>query len=496
MEHLEKQSPGSPAPSSKARPLCVDLDGTLIRSDSLFEAVCAVLRHNFLDIFRLPLWLSRGMSFFKSQCFSRSEIDIARLPYNVELLETLRAEQKRGRKLVLATGTHQDFAAKVAEHLGLFAEVIASDSQRNLVGSAKAEELVTRYGDRGFDYVGDSRMDLQVWKHASRAWVVGSERSLIEAAERQAPLEKRFESGAAGLKVYVKALRVHQWAKNVLIFLPTLLSVHFTDPKNWLLCLAAFFSYSLISSSVYILNDLLDIEADRRHPDKQHRPFAAGTLSIARGLLLVPILLALGLGIGYMLSLGYFLLVLGYFAMTCLYSLRLKQIVMADVITLSLLYTWRVLAGGVVTETHISEWFLTFALFFFLSLAALKRCSELILMEQNAEKKSSRRGYLVSDLPLLMAVGVANGYLSVLVLALYINDPKVSSQMRFPAALWMLCPIMLYWISRLWFKAHRGAMHTDPLVFALKDRKSYLIFFIAGALWLLARRPIFLTFTF
>lgn len=500
MDREQLSSPSDNAPPNKeaGRPLCVDLDGTLIRSDSLFEATCAVLRRNFFDIVRLPLWLSRGMAYFKTQVFERAqgEIDIQYLPYNQELLEALKAEHRRGRRLVLASGTEAGFAAQVAAHLGIFSEVLGSDAQQNLIGSVKADELVRRYGEQGFDYVGDSRLDLAVWKRAKSAWVVSGDKTFVQAAERMAPLEKRFTPATAQLKVYMKALRVHQWAKNVLIFLPTLLSDHITNPGHWLLCILAFISYSLISSSVYILNDLLDIEADRRHPDKRRRPFAAGTLSIAKGLLLVPLLLTGGLTLGYLLSLPYFLLVLGYFAMTCLYSLRVKQIVMADVITLALLYTWRVLAGGVVTDTHISEWFLTFALFFFLSLAALKRCSELILMEQNAEKKSSRRGYLVSDLPLIMAVGVANGYLSVLVLALYINDPKVAAHMRFPATVWMLCPIMLYWISRLWFKAYRGDMHTDPLVFALRDRKSYLIFFIAGALWLLARGPIFLTFTF
>ncbi len=489
---VEKIAP--PVDFKGQRPLCVDLDGTLIRSDSLFEGIAAVMRRNIFDIARFPFWFSKGMAAFKSEVFQRADIDVSRLPYHEDLLEALRSEHKRGRPLVLASGTQQVFAEKVAAHLGIFSDVIASNASINLIGSAKAGELARRYGERGFDYVGDSRFDLAVWQKAATAWVVSGDRSLAQAAERQAPLEKRFDSKKAGLKVYAKALRVHQWAKNLLIFLPTLLSDHIGNPMHWIYCIFAFISYSFISSSVYILNDLLDIEADRRHPDNRKRPFAAGTLSIARGLLLLPLLLFAGLGIGFALSTPYFLVILGYFAMTCLYSLRIKQMVMADVIMLALLYTWRVLAGGVVTSTHISEWFLTFALFFFLSLAALKRCSELILMEQNSQQKNSRRAYLVSDLPLLVAVGVANGYLSVLVLALYINDPKVSSHMRFPAALWMLCPILLYWISRLWFKAYRGVMHTDPLVFALKDRSSYIIAIVVGVLWFLARGPLFLTF--
>jgi 4-hydroxybenzoate polyprenyltransferase len=240
----------------------------------------------------------------------------------------------------------------------------------------------------------------------------------------------------------------------------------------------------------------LDIEADRRHPDNRKRPFAAGTLSIITGWSLAPLLLLGGLGLGLYISFNYFLVVLGYFAMTCLYSLKLKQLAIADIIVLALLYTWRVLAGGVATETIITEWFMTFALFFFLSLATLKRCSELILMEQNQEKKNKRRGYMVADLPLLLGFGVASSYLSVLVMALYLNDNRVVVQLRYPEALWTLCPILLYWTSRLWLMAYRGRMTTDPLVFALRDRTSYVIVLSAGLLWLLARGPLFLAFAF
>jgi 4-hydroxybenzoate polyprenyltransferase/phosphoserine phosphatase len=480
----------------KLRPLCVDMDGTLLCSDSLMEAICAILRRNFFDILRLPFWLSRGKTYFKARVYDRVDIDVSRLPFRLDLLESLRIEQKRGRKLVLATGAEQSFARRVADQLGIFSEVYGSDKDTNLVGAAKARRLVERFGDKGFDYVGDSRVDLAVWKHAHTAWIVSSDHSLLHAAERVIPLEKRFEKPGLRLKVLVKALRVHQWSKNFLIFLPMLLSGHYLNLWQWMHCVLAFFSYSFIASSVYILNDLLDIEADRRHPDNRKRPFAAGTMSIGKGVLLAPLLLASGLSIGAWLSAVYFWVVTGYFVMTCLYSLRLKQVVMADIIVLSILYTWRVLAGGVATSIVISEWFLTFALFFFLSLALLKRCSELILMEQNNQKKNVRRGYLVADLPLLVSVGVANGYLSVLVLALYINDPKVASHMRYPQALWILCPMLLYWISRMWLKAYRGAMPTDPLVFALRDKTSYVIAFLTGVLWLSARAFQFIAFTF
>jgi 4-hydroxybenzoate polyprenyltransferase len=244
------------------------------------------------------------------------------------------------------------------------------------------------------------------------------------------------------------------------------------------------------------LNDLLDIESDRRHPDNRRRAFAAGDLSILKGLLLTPLLLSTGLAIGCMLSWDYFFVVVGYFVLTCLYSIRLKRIVMADIIVLSLLYTWRVFAGGIATETILTEWFLTFDMFFFLSLATMKRCSELILTDQTKQEENKRRGYLVSDLPLLVSVGMSSAFLSVLVLALYLNDHRVANALRYPEALWILCPLLLFWICRIWFKTYRGQMPTDPLVFALKDRASYFVAIITGMLWILARGTSFIPFKF
>ena len=477
-------------------PLCVDLDGTLLRSDSLYEALFDLVRRKLYLIFFLPFWLRLGKAYFKRRVYELSDLDVSRLPYREELLTALKAEKARGRRLILVTGCHHVLARKIAEHLGFFDETFATAGTLNLVGEAKADFLVQRFGVRGFDYVGNSRADLEVWKQAASAWVVSPKRSLLAAAERCAPIAKSFQEHPAWLPVLAKALRVHHWSKNFLLFLPLLLSESILERALWGRCLLAFFSYSFISSSVYILNDLLDIEADRRHPDNRKRPFAAGTLSIPAGLVLAPFLLSLGLGMAWKLSLAYFAVLLGYFLLTSLYSFRIKQMVMADIICLATLYTWRIWAGGVVTGIPISEWFLIFSLFFFMSLAFLKRCAELIVMEQTQQKKNSRRAYLVSDLPLLIGVGLSNAYLSVLVLALYIHDPKVAQQMRYPDLLWALCPLLLYWVSRVWLKAYRGVMHTDPLVFALRDKASYLLAFLAGALWLFARGTLFSAFSF
>lgn len=478
------------------RPLVVDLDGSLLKSDSLLEAICAVVRRNFFDSFRMPFWLLKGVAYFKDRVFALTDSDVARLPYHGELLEALRLEKKLGRKLVLATGAQNDFAKRVADHLEIFSDSYGSSAHINFTGSTKAAKLVELFGAKGFDYVGNSRVDLAVWKHAAHAWVVSDSRAFTKEVKSLLTVDREFRNGPPGIRVYAKALRIHQWAKNGLIFLPTFLSHQYFDGYLWFLNILAFASFSCIASSVYLLNDLLDIESDRRHPDNRKRPFAAGDLSIISGWSLAPLLLLFGLGIGLYISLNYFLVVLGYFIMTCLYSLRLKQVVLADVVVLAMLYTWRVLAGGVASETSVSQWFLTYALFFFLSLALLKRCSELILVEQNHAQPSKRRGYMVSDMPLLLSFGVASGYLSVLVLALYLNDPRVAAQLHNPEALWALCPILIYWLSRLWLKAYRGKMTTDPLIFALKDRTSYLIAILTGMLWLVARGLPFLAFAF
>lgn len=477
----------------KKRPLCVDLDGSLIKSDSLEEAACAALRRNLFDLFRFPLWLQRGLPLLKREIYLRSDTDPSRLPYNTELLDALQLEKANGRRLVLATGARLEFARKVNDHLGLFDDVHATTDDVNLTGKNKANRLAEHYPE--FDYVGNGRIDLEVWKKAKGAWVVGSSK-LAREAEKLCPVERRFDPPRITFKVLRKALRVHQWAKNALIFLPMFLSHNYDGGWYWMRCIIAFFSFSCISSAVYLFNDLLDIESDRRHPDNRRRAFAAGDLSILKGLLLTPLLIGSGLALGFFLSWEYFFVVIGYFVLTSLYSVRLKRIVMADIIVLALLYTSRVFAGGIATETMLTEWLLTFLLFFFLSLATMKRCSELILTEQTKEKENKRRGYLVGDLPLLISVGMSSAFLSVLVLALYLNDHRVSGDLRYPEAMWVLCPLLLYWICRIWFKTYRGQMHTDPLVFALRDKASYLVAMITGLLWILARGSSFIPFKF
>ena len=467
-------------PASKATPpLCVDLDGTLIKSDVLLESLLLLLKRNPLYLFCVPIWLLRGKAALKAQIASRVSIDPAALPYNREFVEWLRAERASGRSLWLCTAANERLAAGIAAHVGLFDGVLASDAATNLAGAAKAEQLVSRFGEGGFDYCGNEQRDLAVWRRARGAIVVRGSRGLERAASAHTAVLHTFPAKAGTARAAIKALRPHQWAKNVLILVP-LLAAHVHDLTRAAQTVLALVSFCLCASSVYVLNDLLDLPADRAHPRKSRRPFASGDLSIATGLMMAPALLAVGVLLAALLP-GKFQLVFGaYYVVTTSYSFALKGIVLVDALLLASLYTLRIIAGAAATEVPLSFWLLLFAVFLFLSLAFVKRFAELDALRRQQRLRAAGRGYHVEDLPLLQSLGTASGYLSVLVLALYINSPEIQALYHHPKFIWMLCVLMLYWISRVWMKAQRGRMHDDPVVFALKDRVSLAVGLLAA----------------
>lgn len=455
-------------------PLCVDLDGTLIRSDLLFESALSLLRRNPLYLFALLLWLLRGRARLKREIAARAEIDTATLPYDEAFVDWLRAQDAL-RPRVLCTASDAALAQGVADHLGLFDTVLASDGVRNLAGRSKGEALRERYGERGFDYAGNEFRDLEVWKHARRAIVVNAAAGLPRAAAACCEVERVFEAPRRGLRVWLKALRLHQWLKNLLVFLPLFTAHRVLEAVPALHCIVAFFAFGLCASGVYVLNDLLDLDADRRHPRKRLRPFAAGALPLWTGLALAPVLAAAGLALALAVSLPFAATLLTYYLLTLAYSLRLKRIVMLDVVVLAALYTLRIIGGAVVIGGGLSFWLLAFSMFLFLSLAMLKRYTELRSMLGSGKTAASGRGYAVDDIALIQSLGGASGYMSVLVLALYINSTASEALYRHQQVLWLLCPLLLYWISRVWLIAHRGQMHDDPVVFALVDRVSRVI---------------------
>lgn len=462
-------------------PLVIDLDGTLINSDMLHESTVGMLRQQPLAILKIPLWLTAGKAVLKRQLSQRCSFDAATLPYNEKLISWLRQQHAKGRRLILCTASDQAVADAIAMHLGLFDEVIASDGKTNLAGQKKAEALTTRFGEKGFDYAGNSVEDLAVWEKARRAIVVNASPALQSEAKAFVEIEEVFEPPLKGLGIWRKALRVHQWMKNLLLFVP-LFAAHRMSEAGALLELGlAFAAFSLCASAVYVANDLLDLESDRKHPRKSTRPFAAGRLPIWQGVLVAPLLLLASLGLASLVT-GHFLMwLLGYFFLTCLYSFKLKQVVLVDCLMLAVLYTLRIVAGAAAMEMILSFWLLAFSGFIFLSLAFVKRFAELQVQLLHGKHKAHGRGYFTDDAPLIQMLGVVAGYSAALVLALYLNSSDVLRLYAAPAWIWGCVPVMLFWVSWVWLQAHRGQMHDDPLVFAFKDKASLL----AGAVFAL-----------
>jgi len=460
--------------------LAVDLDGTLLRSDLLLESTLALLAERPWLLFAFPSWLWRGKAHLKWQIARRVELDIATLPWDERMLTLVRASVGE-REIVLCTASDEKLASAVAEHLGVFDLVLASDGQRNLSGRAKAEALVERYGHQGFDYAGNARVDLLVWASARQAIVVNASEGLAREAANVCPVETHLPAGGERIKNWMKALRLHQWLKNLLIFVPMLAAHRFMDPATVIAFSLGFLAFGLCASSVYLLNDLLDLTADRQHHTKHARPFAAGKLPLIHGMVASPLLTLTSFALAFWLS-PIFAALLGlYFLLTLAYSFRLKQRVMADVIVLAGLYTLRIIGGAVLLASAPSFWLLAFSMFLFLSLAMLKRYTELLKLATHGKNKSKGRGYHVDDLNLLQSMGAASGYQAVLVLALYINSSASELLYRHPQVLWLLCPLLLYWISRVWMIAHRGLMRDDPVIFAATDRTSQVIVLLCAA---------------
>ncbi|QEP45027.1 UbiA family prenyltransferase [Ectothiorhodospiraceae bacterium BW-2] len=459
--------------------MCVDLDGTLLHSDLLYESLLLLLKQNPLYLLLLPLWLLRGKAALKGEIARRITLNPATLPYNQALIAWLK-EQPGERWL--ATATHQSLAQPIADYLGLFHGVIASDDQQNLSGKHKADRLIEQFGAQQFIYCGNATVDMAIWRHSAAAVVVNGTDSLTEQARAITPVSHTFPRRHGLVKPLLKALRPHQWVKNILLFLPLITSHQLLELSLLLDTALAFFAFSLCASSVYLLNDMLDLESDRSHPTKCRRPFAAGTLPLAIGLLLCPLLLLLAVALALLLPPLFMAVLLGYYLLTIAYSFGLKKVVLIDTIMLAALFTLRIIAGGAAGEITLSFWLLLFSVFLFFSLALVKRYAELDQQQRAGKLKAVGRGYHVDDLPLLYALGSAAGYLCVLVLALYINSPEVRQLYGQPEVIWLLCVVLLYWISRIWLITHRGEMHDDPIVFALKDRVSLITVAIAGAL--------------
>jgi 4-hydroxybenzoate polyprenyltransferase len=451
--------------------LCVDLDGTLIRGNVLWECVLVLLKTKPITLLLFPFWLLSGRASFKRKVAAKVYLDPASLPYRETVLDLLRRQKADGRRIALTTATDREIAEEISGYLGLFDEVHAMDGQVNLKGANKAAFLVKQYASTGFEYVGDSAADVEVWRRARAAYVVGSEDRARQAAA-VTTLKITIVESRATLRTWVNALRGYHWAKNLLLFLPLALS-HKVAVAPIFRTIVGFALYGFCASGLYILNDLLDLHSDREHPWKKKRPFAAGELSIPAGLLVSLILLLSALSLGFRLGAQFGLVLLGYAALTMLYSLYLKKIALLDVFVLSSFYSFRILAGALVSGTPLSQWFLAFSMFLFLSLAMAKRYSELVHASDLVNTGNSGRGYNTSDRELLLSLGVGSSFSAVVIFSLYVHSQDVRLLYSAPEFLFLLCPILLYWLSRTWLLAHRGELKEDPVTLAIRDPVSY-----------------------
>lgn len=457
----------------KSIPLCVDLDGTLVKLDTLHQALFLLLRRDLASLFRVPGWLLKGKAHLKDQVMQRVTLDAAVLPYNLQFLTWLREQHAAGRKLILATASNYRTANAVAEHLGIFDEILSSNEQTNLRHNRKLAAIQERCGQ--FAYAGNDAADLPIWEAAREIILVNPNAAAKRAYGARA--DQVFEERRPVLLMLFKAMRCQQWLKNLLIFSPMFLAHRFNESACIIDTVQAFLAFSFAASSIYVLNDLFDLSADQHHPRKCRRPFAAGDLPISAGALLMPLLVIISFIPCAFLPQPFLFVLLAYYAITTLYSWRLKQLAIADVLTLAILYSMRILAGSVATGIAASGWFIEFAIFLFLSLALVKRLSELREMADGAEQKQKQRerGYKAGDLPLLLAFGATSGYISVFVFTLYLGSEKVTQLYRHPDWLWLFCPLLLYWITRIWHLAWRGRMTDDPLAFAARDPQTYLV---------------------
>lgn len=492
-------------------PLCVDLDGTLVLTDTTFETLMLAIKRNPFIILMLPYWwIAKGRPYLKRKIHDLAQIDATSLPYNQSVIDYIKEQRAHRSKIIMVTGTYRPIAESVQAHTQLFDDVMATDEQINLVGRAKGDHLVECFGEKGFDYIGNDKNDEHVWRRTANPLVANADPKWLEKLKTEFNFLKIFERAPITTKDYLKAIRIHQWSKNTLLFIPLVAAHQIFNAPALLSVLLAFIVFSLVASATYLLNDLLDLDADRQHRTKRLRPFASGKISVLIGAKLVIGLMVVSAVLTLCLPTDFGLALFAYLVTTLSYSLALKRFAALDIVLLAALYTLRVIAGSYAAGVALSFWLLAFSMFIFLSLATIKRISEIIGLEEapfdeasndmdgatdpmctQANKQTGKqhllgRGYSISDKPILMSLGSASSYVAIAILALYINSNEVVTLYTMPKYLWFICPAMLFWVTRVWILTSRGAMNEDPVIFALTDRWSWLIILYSGVILMLA----------
>ncbi|GJM12428.1 MAG: membrane protein [Pseudohongiella sp.] len=463
--------------------LYVDLDGTVIKTDLLFESILLLLKKNVFQALLIPFWLLKGRANLKHQLSKRVQIPVALLPLNPEFHSYLQTEVENGRNIVLISASSQLPVRQVSDHLGLFIDAMGSDEDHNLKSKNKVTRILQLDPKGGFVYAGNSRADIAVWSEASEVILVNCRKSLADELSHENI--QHFDEPQSAMKKFWQAMRPHQWLKNALIFLPLILSHQLNQPNLLLQACVAFVSFSLVASSVYLLNDMLDLNSDRQHQTKRQRPFASGELSLATGFLGAPMLLILGFAIALWLPSNFILVLLAYWLMTTLYSLLLKSLFLIDVLTLASLYTWRIIAGAAAISVVTTYYLLAFSFFLFLGLAMVKRYTEFLNLQSQGKSSIEGRGYGVENLRMLANIGGGSSLIAVAVFAFYINAPATTQLYNDPVLLWSICPLLVYLLWRIWSLAQRGELDEDPVLFAITDRRSQITAALCGlAIWL------------
>jgi 4-hydroxybenzoate polyprenyltransferase and related prenyltransferases len=438
-----------------------------------------------MNLLRIPFWLMQGRAGFKGTIAEHADITAELLPYCEPLLDYLREEKVKGRRIVLATAAHRSIAEGVAKYLGLFDQVLATEAGHNLKGKAKLQAIQNHVGNE-FVYAGDSHADVPIWKAAQSAVMAGVSASTAEIIRQEVYVEREFQKDSEGCSLWLRALRVHQWLKNLLLFVPLLTAFSFFDFDKLTFMAMAFMAFSFAASATYMVNDLWDLENDRAHPRKRLRPFASARLPILNGLVVATGALILAIFLAFSVSNGFLTMLLLYLVLTSAYSWVLKEYVLIDVLMLSLLYTLRIVAGSAAIGITTSSWLLAFSVFIFLSLALVKRCAELVSLEQNGVAAIRGRDYRVTDLAVLWPLGIGAALSAVVVFGLFISAPETQARYGTPQMLWLVALGLIYWLARLWIKTSRGEMHDDPVVYAIKDHGSRISILAMVVVMLLA----------
>ncbi len=467
--------------------LVVDLDGTLLLTDTLHESILTLISNNPLYLLVLPFWLIFGKSRFKARVAARVNLDVTSLPYNEIFISWLNEEKATRKKIVLCTASNERIAHAIADHLQLFDEVIASNTNNNIKSDLKRKVLEERFGLMGYDYAGNSSADLKVWEGARLAFVVNAKDQVYRKAAKSSNIARVFPRIKISFSHWSKLLRMHQWIKNFLIFVPLISAQQIYNIQLLSKLIVGYAAFCLCSSAVYLINDLLDLKNDRKHPQKRYRPLAAAIIPISTGVLLALALTITSISLGFMIEGKFALCLASYFLLSSLYSLWLKRLVLIDTLLLAILYTSRIIAGALAIQTPISIWILAFSVFFFYCLACLKRYNELYLENKSGLPYSNGRNYSFSDMGLLQSMGIAAGYGSIIIFSLYLNSDKVLNLYASPEFTWLSIPLLLFWISHIWLKSLRGEVHEDPVLFAITDKVSLVIGLMLMIFFWLAR---------